>query len=352
MIYPLQILPRYGKIGREFFESVIYPNLGAKIKSVLVGPKSGIDTCAIKIERNQVLVATTDPISFIPELGPEESAWESVHLIASDLSTSGLAPQYALFDLNLPPSMKESDFKRYWIAISHECRKLGIAIVGGHTSRFQGLNSTVIGAGMMLATGSGNLYHASSNGRVGDTVIITKGAAIGTTGILARAFPKTIRKKLGLSSLKRAARYLKMTSVVTDALTASRAGVNAMHDATEGGVLSALYELASSSGTGLQVDLSQIPVGEETKAICEIFGIDPYTSLSEGTLIISCIPSKVQKVVSALREVHIDSAVVGKLVSRKQGIAAMKNGKRALIKYPIEDPYWKVYYEMKRIGMN
>ena len=121
-------LPQYGKITKDFFDSVIYPNLGRRNKKILVGPSPGVDTCVIKTGENQVVVATTDPISYIPELGPKDSAWQSVNLIASDLATSGFPPQFALFDFNLPPTMKSSDFEKYWDALSQECKTLGIAI--------------------------------------------------------------------------------------------------------------------------------------------------------------------------------------------------------------------------------
>lgn len=344
-------LPKYGKIGSDFFKRVIYPNLGKKDNNVIVGPKTGVDTCAISVGRNQVLVATTDPISFIPDLGPEGSAWESVNLLASDVSTSGLAPQFALFDLNLPTGFLESEFEKYWIAMSKECARLGISIIGGHTGRFKGLNSTVIGAGSMFSLGPRNSYHSASDGRVGDLVLLTKGAAIATTAILATAFPKTTRKKLGQAQSDRARKYLKMTSVVKEALIAARAGGNALHDATEGGVVSAAYELATASGTGLRLDLSKIPVSEETRLICEIFDIDPYTSLSEGSLLISCSRSNMDQVVSALHSARINVAVVGQLLPRKDGINTTRDGRYVPMKQPILDPYWRAYYDGKKRGL-
>lgn len=347
----LHYLPHYGKIGSQFFQEVIYPNLGARNKKIILGPKTGLDTCAINTVGNQILVATTDPISFVPELGPEDSAWESVNLIASDLSTSGLAPQFALFDLNLPLSMKESEFERYWVSTSKECAKLGVAIVGGHTSKFEGLNSTVIGAGTMFSLGPRDSYHATSDGRVGDAIVMTKGAAIATTAILATAFPRTVENKLGRRRSELARKYLKKTTVVKEALTAARAGVNAMHDATEGGVLSAAYELASASGTGLRLDLSKIAVSEETREICEMFNIDLYTSLSEGTLVISCSQFKVKELISALSSAGVDSAVVGELIPRRKGMMAAKDGRLVPIKYPVVDPYWGAYYEGRRHGL-
>ena len=82
------------------------------MSKILVGPSPGVDTCVIRTGENQVVVATTDPISYIQELGPKDSAWQSVNLIASDLATSGFPPQFALFDFNLPPTMKKLRFRK------------------------------------------------------------------------------------------------------------------------------------------------------------------------------------------------------------------------------------------------
>lgn len=345
-------LPQYGKISKDLFDRVIYPNLGRRNAKILVGPAIGVDTCVIRTARNQVLVATTDPISFIPDLGAEYSAWQSVNLIASDLATSGFPPQFALFDLNIPPTMKSSDFKKYWNALSRECERLGIAVVGGHTSRFEGLNSTVIGAGMMFSFGREDEYKTSQDGNVGDKVVVTKGAAIATTAILARAFPHTLGKKIGKNSLKKARAYLSKTTAVNDSLIAAKAGAGALHDATEGGILSALYELAHASKTGLRVDLELIPISEETREICRIFKIDPYTSLSEGSLVLSCKPSRVASVLSGLRSAGIRAGVVGELTARKSGIVVRdSSGKESPIKYPVVDPYWRTYYNSKTRGL-
>lgn len=346
-------LPQYGKISKDFFENIIYPNLGKKNVKILVGPSSGVDTCAIRTEKNQVLVATTDPISYIPDLGPSLSARESVNLIASDLATSGFSPQFALFDVNLPPNMKSSTFEIYWRAVSLECKKLGIAIIGGHTSRFEGLNSTVIGAGTMFSLGPENAYLTSQGGKVGDKVLVTKGAAMATTAILARAFPNYLKGKISENSLRRSKAYLRSMTTVRDALVAAGAGVSAMHDATEGGVLSALYELASASKKGLRVDITKIPLSDETRDICKVFNIDPYKCLSEGSLILCCKPSKVARVISSLRSANIRATVVGELTTARKGILSRdESGREFPIKYPVTDPYWQAYYGGKKKGLN
>jgi hydrogenase expression/formation protein HypE len=345
--------PKYGKIGADFFEKVIYPRLGAKRNEVLVGPLFGVDNTVVNMGGGQVLVATTDPLSYIPEVGEEDSAWLSVHSIASDISTSGFRSQYAIFDLNLPAAFKNQQFEHYWDSLSKECEKLGIAIVGGHTGRFEGIDSTIIGAGTMFSVGSSRAYLTPANATQGHSVIVTKGAAIETTGVLSRVFVNKIRNKIGENMLKVAQSYFKKISIVEDAYTATRVGlkeggVSAMHDATEGGVISGLYELAKASSLGIKVDLQKIPISSETKEICDLFKIDPYTSLSEGALIIACNPARADDVVALLRERGIVAAIVGELLSPEEGrwLNAL-DGSSIPLQQSAKDPYWEAYYRAK-----
>jgi hydrogenase expression/formation protein HypE len=343
---------RYGKLPREFFERVIYRNLGSRRNEVLVGPSPGVDTSVVKIATNEVLVSTTDPISFIPELGPGDSAWLSVNVIASDLVTSGFRPQYAIFDLNLPPSIQDDELEKYWKAIGHECERLGISILGGHSGRFEGLNYTIVGAGTMFSIGSSNSYLTSKDGSIGDRIIVTKSAAIASTGILSRVFPNTISAKFGDALMERAQGYFNKISVVEDALTAVKAGVreqgvSAMHDVTEGGVLSAIFELATASSLGARIDLDRIPISDESRKICDLFEIDPLISLGEGSLVISCNPTKSGEVVSLLE--GVGATDVGVLVAPEKGIKTVnQKGLETSIKHTAVDPYWQAYYTAKK----
>jgi hydrogenase expression/formation protein HypE len=317
-----------------------------------VGPSFGVDVCVVRIASGKVLVASTDPISLVPELGPDYSAWQSVNLIATDVATSGFSAQFVLFSFNLPNSLPTATFKRYWRALGNECKKLGISIVGGHTGKFQGLESTVIGAASMFAVGPEDAYITSACGRPGDKILLTKGAAVSSTAILARVFPNTIRKEIGEASLRRARKYLARTTAVVDALTAARMGANSLHDAAEGGVLAALCDLAVASKTGLKVDLENISISEETREICKLFRMDPYSSLSEGSLVISCKPSRVEGILRSLQSKGINTSVVGELTEKTDGVLVRKKGKFHRVEYPTRDPYWRAYYDGRKRGLS
>lgn len=344
-----------GKFSLDLIEKIVYPRLGAKRAEVLVGPGHGRDNAVIRLGCNQVLVATADPLSVIPALGLKDSAYLSVHLLASDLATCGFSPRFMMVNLSLPLRMKNEEFEEYWTCLNFECRKLGIAIVGGHTGRYVGSDYTVVGGGVMMTLAPEKKYLASNMSKPGDALIMTKGTAIATTAILSRAFPKTIEKAYGASFLKKARLYLRQFSVVEDALTAASVGlrdkgVTAMHDVTEGGLLGALYELSEASKIGLEIQLSDVIITQEAKLVCDLFNLSPYSTLSEGTLIIAAKPEKAQKVLQALELKGIKSRIIGKVTDARDGRWIKREGRKEPLAKPSADPYWKAYWKAYRGG--
>jgi hydrogenase expression/formation protein HypE len=340
---------RQGKVPREFLEDVVFANLGAERRSLLVKPGHGLDNAVVSLGGKKVLLVTSDPLSVIPSIGLEESAWLSVHLLASDLMTSGVSPQFAMLDLNLPPQMELHSVGRYLKAIGDECRRLGIAITGGHTGRYPGSGYTVVGGGMMFSVAARDAYVTPGMARPGDSVLITKGAAIGATAVLARSFPETTMEKVGVALLKKAKARLRDCSTVKDARAAASVGlrknVTSMHDATEGGVLGGLFELSSACGLPVIVDRERIHVPEESRAVCGAFALDPLTTLSEGTLVITCKQGAVEDIRDTLAKVKVASFEIGRIgrESQGRGLWTSAGGSKPEPHIPNPDGYWKAY---------
>jgi hydrogenase maturation factor len=88
-----------------------------------------------------------------------------------------------------------------------------------------------------------------------------------------------------------------------------------MHDPTEGGVATALYEMAEAAGRTIRVDVGAIPIYEETRKICMALGLDPMGLLASGALLAIIPRSHVGAVTSALRQVKIDGRIIGAVES-------------------------------------
>jgi hydrogenase expression/formation protein HypE len=338
-----------GKIASGQFERVIAPRLGAARDEVLVGPRAGQDSAIVRLGGGCVMAVTTDPLSVVPALGFEASARLSCHLIASDLWTTGLAPAWASITFNLPPRMTDAEFEEFWHGMSDEWAKLGVAVVTGHTGRYEGCDYSIVGAGTLMGVGAESAYLTPAMAAPGDRVLVTKGCAVEATAIAAWLFPKRLGARLDAAGLARARALLAQVSVVADCRAALRAGVRergvtSLHDATEGGVLGGLLELARACGHDLVVARARIPLTPEARAACEVFGTDPYWTLSEGALIATARPARVDAVLAALAEAGIPAAEVGEVVPGTGALRlAEPDGATSVLTEPVADPYWPAY---------
>ena len=342
-------LPEIGKIPPEIFNELIFPRLGARSERVLVGPQHGVD-CGIVEIGDKAVALTTDPVFIVPEYGWERAAWFAIHILASDAVTSGLKPCFMAIDLNLPMEMTHEQLAIVWDTMHRECEKLGISIVCGHTARYENCHYPMVGGATVISVGEKDGYVTPKMARAGDQIIITKGPAIEASGIFATMFPKLMEREFSASFSQRAQEIFYKMSVVEDAMTAVSAGVRdegvtAMHDATECGIWGALYEIAQAADLGVMIEKERIVVEDCVGEICQYFGIDPYASISEGTLIISCRQHKAQEVVEALSRKGIASSIVGELLNPRHGMILVEGGKERNLEHPKVDPFWRAFYD-------
>ena len=348
-----------GKLSPAAFQRIVAPHLGAARAEVLVGPRAGVDCAVVKLSAGRVMTLTTDPLSLVPCLGLAASARLACHLLASDLWTAGIPPAYATVDFNLPPHMGDDDFAAYWEAMSDEWRRLEVAVVAGHTGRYSGCDYSVIGAATLIGIGDEGRYLSPAMAAPGDRLIVTKGCAIEATAVAAHLIPGRLTAALetaGMTrpeaeaALERARASLAQVSVVADCRIALRVGVrdrgvSALHDATEGGVLGGLLELAKASGNDMRVEAALIPLAVEARAACEAWGgIDPPWTLSEGTLIAAVRPAFVAAVRAALTDEGIPAAEVGEVMEGSGRLwLTAADGSVRTIDAPEPDPYWAAY---------
>jgi hydrogenase expression/formation protein HypE len=337
-----------GKVTPEMFERVILRRLGAGDRDILVGPQHGVDVGVVRVAPGVVMAVSADPVFIVPQYGWDRAAWFAVHILASDTSVSGLPLRWMAVDLNLPPETTDDDLTAIWEAFSQTCAELGLAVVTGHTARYDGCNWPMVGGAVCAALGPEDSYVTPTMARVGDRVVVTKGAAIEATALFAATFPERLKAGVGDEVWRAADALFEKMTVVPEARVAARyglreRGVTSMHDATEGGVLAGLTEVAAASGVGLRIDLDAVPVRPEVRAVCDHVGIDPYTSISEGTLIATVRPEHADGYLAALEEDGIDAAVVGEVTEQEKGTTLVAGGVEGPLEHPGLDPFWGAF---------
>lgn len=325
-----------GKIDREFFESYIAPRLGASRDDVHTGPKHGVDFGVIEVGE-QALAVATDPVSILPGLGHERAGRFAVRFVLADVAVSGLTPSHLAISLSLPPAMDDETFAAVWRGVDAECRELGVAVTTGHTARYAEASLPWVGAGTAFAVGDPDELVFPDGARPGDALVVTEGPAVETTGLLTTLFSAQI--DLPAETLALAQERLADTGIVRDALAARRAGaVTAMHDATEGGLLGALFEMADSADVRLVVESEAVPVAPGVGETCEALGMDPWRATTGGTLLVAVAPGDADAVVAALQERDTLAAVAGHVES---GSGVERDGEA--VSRPAGDASWPVY---------
>jgi hydrogenase maturation factor len=161
---------------------------------------------------------------------------------------------------------------------------------------------------------------------------MTKGVPLEGAAIIAREKEGELRA-LGISPtvIRRARAFLKTPglSVRPEAeIACELTTVHAMHDPTEGGIATALVELADAAGVGLRVDRERIMVLPEGKALCAAFGLDPLGTIASGALLMTLAPADAGIVIHALAREAIDCHFIGQVVPREQGVTLVSGSRQ------------------------
>ena len=293
---------------------------------IIVGPRLGEDAAVIDMG-DRYLVSTTDPITFTEE----RIGWYCVHVNANDVATTGADPTWFFATLLLPEErasrqLVDAIFKDIRVS----CETLDITLCGGHTEITGGLDRPVL-VGHMLGEVEKHRLVRSDRVMSGDLILLTQFAAIEGTAILAREKEKELARTLKQELLDKARSFLTKPgiSVVRAARLACDAGtIHSMHDPTEGGILTGVWELAEAGGVGVLVDEVSIPVCPETRLICDAFDIDPLGLLASGALLMVVDAEDVDAVIAALSIENIPVAVIGHIVNRELGCSILRDGKK------------------------
>jgi hydrogenase maturation factor len=295
--------------------------LGHRDPRVLVGPGIGRDAAVINLG-GRMLVAKTDPVTF----ASDRIGWYAVNVNANDVACMGARPAWFLATALLPAGAPDSLPGEIFDDLQSACAALGIELVGGHTEVTIGIDRPMI-VGAMLGEASRGEIVLGSGVAPGDVVLLTKGIAIEGTALLARDASATLAARgMPAGAIARAANMLfdPGISIVTDARAVCAAvQPRVMHDPTEGGVATALHEMAQAVGSTIHITPEAIPVFAETSAVCEALSLDPLGLLASGALLAIVAENDAATAERTLSERGVPCARIGRVVRTRAAGAAV-----------------------------
>jgi len=312
----------HGKLPNELLARYL-SGLAAADPSVLVPAGIGEDVAALDIGGAETLVAHGDPIT----LSSRDLATSAVLVNANDIAASGGVPRWLLTTVLLPTGTTASQALALLTDLGAAAASVDVALVGGHTEVSHAVTWPVVAATMLGTMRRADLRD-KREALPGDQVILTKALAVEGTALLAQELGERLRA-LGMDEreLDACRELLSRLSIVPEArLAAGFAGVRAMHDVTEGGLATALRELAAACARGIVVHRERVPLLPETRRLCELLGADPLGLIASGSLLVCCRPDETEALLRALDGEGIAATVIGEVSERGAGVSALERG--------------------------
>lgn len=313
---------RLGKVSDSVLKRSVLRKIKTHREEVILGAALGEDCAFLQLE-NDVTAVATDPVTCtktgLSELG--------VYNVTNDLAAGGASPVAVLVTALFPKKTTEDKIKFCMDGIERVCEKLDVETIGGHTEITDAVTRPVL-----TFTGIGKCKRenivSTGNAKPFQDVVLSKWIGLEGTYLLAKERREELKKRYPESMIDGAEDFERFLSVVPEAATAIRSGVSAMHDVSEGGIFSALWQLAESSGVGLEIDMKKIPVKQETIEICEFFGLNPYYFVSGGALLM--VTDNGYDLVKELQKQEIFATVIGKTTDSNDKVAINDYEKRFL----------------------
>ncbi len=300
--------------------------LGSGDPAVLVAAGVGEDVAAIDAGGLETIVVHGDPIT----LASRHLGRYAVLVNANDIVAGGAEPRWLLTTVLLPVGTTPSQALALLREIAEASAAAGVTLVGGHTEVVDAVARPVVAATAIGVVRRGELRD-KRDVRPGDRVLLTKGLAVEGAALLAQELGERLRA-LGMSAAELAAcrALLEQISVAPEGrIAAGFAAVRAMHDVTEGGLATALRELAAAAGHGIMVAKERVPVLPEAARLCALLGADPLGLIGSGSLLICCRAEEAGALLGALAGAGIAATDIGEVGEAGAGVTALERGRPA-----------------------
>ncbi len=335
-----------GKLKHKFLNKMLknfVSNTHLKDDRVIMGSSIGEDAAVIDMGDNY-LVAKTDPITF----ATDAIGFYAVNVNVNDIVCTGATPKWFQSTILLPQKLTNEDLiENIFKNIHDTCKSLGISVIGGHTEITSDLTRPII-VGSLLGEVEKDKLVLTSGAKVGDSIILTKGIFIEGTSIIAREKENILKDKgYSVEFIEKCKDYLYNPgiSVFKEALLSNdNFKINSMHDPTEGGLFCGIAEMAIASNLGVLIEKNKINILPEPTELSKIFDLNPYNTISSGSLLISIKEEFAADLIDLLTKNGIYSEMIGNFTSKKEKyLVIADNNKKTPMLYTETDEITKLF---------
>ncbi|MFR8440291.1 MAG: hydrogenase expression/formation protein HypE [Campylobacter sp.] len=221
----------------------------------------------------------------------------------NDLAMVGAKPLFLSCALIIEEGLSLSELRRILDSMASTARSCGVRIVCGDTKVVPRGKCDKI---FINTSGIGRVLRSArvQNIKVGAKILLS--GDIGRHGAVILA----ARDEIALSSELQS--DCKPLCAAVEKLISQGVKIQAMRDATRGGLSAVLNEFASSSGLEFLVREEDIKISDEVVGVCELLGFEPYELANEGTFVaIVEDDAEADRALEILREFDANAAIIG-----------------------------------------
>ena len=311
---------------------------------VIIGPEIGEDAAVVDLGKktDYYWVVTADPITFTTE----EIGYYGVVVNMNDIATRGAVPKWFLATLLFPEGTNQRLVQKVFSQIHDACLRFEVSFIGGHTEITPGIDKVILSGHMIGEVKKEELIRAKGAG-TGDLLILLKGVCIEGTSIIARERETDLLAR-GISPplLRRAKAFIFKPGI--DVLQAARIAcravkVHSMHDPTEGGLINGVIEMALASQKEFEIDLEKVKIYDESRILCQKYGLDPLGVIASGALLLTISPSDFSSLEKAFRKASIPFQAIGRVKKGHPRVLAIDGKRRKEIHALPRDEILKIY---------
>ncbi|AKA75038.1 AIR synthase [Saccharolobus solfataricus] len=262
------------------------------IGDCLTCPSIGEDAAVLEA-KDKYLIVHSDPITE----AKSDSGFLSIAVACNDINMKGAQCRWVNSIILLSDI---SHLNATISAISEACNLIGCKVVGGHTEVSDKVKQDII---ITTAIGVSNKFLSYKNVKEGMKVVLVGSPGIEGTWILAKDYDQLLLEKGISREIIEKAKEFKKDIVVQPKALSILDYVVAMHDATEGGIMQAMLEVAKASGYTVSINLDKIVLRRETKIITKALNIDPLRLISSGSFI--AVSNTPEKILERISEAYI-----------------------------------------------
>lgn len=308
-----------GKLTADLIEKIFLPAFRNPVLDKLD------DQAVVTVGGNR-LAFTTDSFVVTPIFFPGGDIGRlAVHGTVNDIAMSGARPLYLSAAFILEEGLAVDDLRRVVESMRMAAEQAGVQLVTGDTkvvNRGKGdqIFITTTGIGVI----EGDLHISADRARPGDKILLS--GYIGDHGMTIMSQREGLEFEGAIESDCASLNGLVAHMLATPQPATDQNFIHCLRDPTRGGVATSLNEIAKTSGVGMLLRETAIPIRESVKGACEVLGLDPLYVANEGKLLAVVSPQMAESVLAQMRrhEYGRDAVLIGEVVGEHPGMVLMK----------------------------